>query len=79
MAQWEITNPLIIVFETPEGKMQTHLHPGEANDYRLFGLLIADVIRHTARCFDVEVEQVAEWVNKELANPTTPIEGGRTQ
>jgi hypothetical protein len=73
----EIKNPYVIVYKTDRGMIQTQLHPGEeCSNYQSFGLLIADIIHHTARCFNVKPEQVVEWVNKELANPTTKIEGG---
>jgi hypothetical protein len=75
----EIENPYVIILRGDDGQIQTRLCPDKQTTYRSYGLMIADLIRHTARCFNVAPEQVVEWINKELVSPTTPIEGGRVQ
>ena len=42
-------------------------------NHEAFGLLVADVIRHVARAFDVT--DVLRTVQREIDNPTTPIVG----
>ena len=63
----KIKTPLIIMFEE-EGTSNVlcHLHPSETcGGYQGYGLLVCDLVRHVARCFDVEEAQVWEWVDKE--------------
>lgn len=66
----KIENPLVIVFEN-DGKIQTHLYPGERN-YKQYGILIADIVRHVANAFKVDENDVWEWVDKERDHPTSP-------
>ena len=75
-SQGTITNPLIIVCEHPEdsGKYQIMLGGPPHMTYEHFGLLIADIIRHTAVYKCVDAEQVLEWVHRELESPTTETE-----
>jgi hypothetical protein len=44
-----------------------------ANPLLVYGLLIADLVRHVARAFKVGEDAVWEWVDKERGHPTTPI------
>ena len=71
----QIKTPLVIMFEE-EGTNNVicHLHPSEAcGTYSGYGLLICDLARHVAKCFDVGEEQVWDWVDKERKKPTTEI------
>jgi hypothetical protein len=36
--------------------------------------LACDLVRHIAKLFQVNEEQVWEWADKERAKPTTPID-----
>ena len=36
-------------------------------------MLICDLVRHAAKAFDVDEDDVWEWVDKERRDPTTPI------
>jgi hypothetical protein len=36
-------------------------------------LLVCDLVRHVARAFKIEENDVWEWVDKERRNPTTEI------
>jgi hypothetical protein len=67
----KIEKPLIICFEN-EGKIQTHLYPGE-RDYKGYGILIADIVRHVANAFNVHENDVWEWVEKERDHQTSPV------
>jgi hypothetical protein len=50
-----------------------HIHPAEGDGYEAYGLLICDLIRHTAKCFNVPEGTVFDWVRREYRNPTTTI------
>jgi hypothetical protein len=67
----KIENPLVIVFEN-DGKLQTHLYPGERS-HAQYGILIADIVRHVANAFNVHENDVWEWVDKERYKPTSPV------
>jgi hypothetical protein len=66
----KIQSPLIIAFEN-DGKIQTHLYPGDRG-YKEYAILIADLVRHVANAFKVRENDVWEWVEKERDNPTSP-------
>lgn len=70
----EIKEPLVMMFNTEDG-MQCRLHLSPIDTYEHYALCAADLIRHIARCFNVEIDDVRAWVDKELDNPTTPITG----
>jgi hypothetical protein len=65
-----IDSPLIIVFEN-DGKIQTHLYPGEKS-HKEYGILIADIVRHVSNAFKVDEDDVWEWVDKERYHQTSP-------
>jgi hypothetical protein len=68
-----IENPLVIMFEH-EGQIVCHIHPSDnANSHEHYGLIICDLVRHVARAFKVEEDDVWEWVEKERHNPTTDL------
>ena len=70
-----IEKPLVVMFETPDGKVVCHLHPSErAKSHAEYGLLIGDLVRHVSRAFKVEESEVWDWVDKERNHPTTTIE-----
>ena len=68
----EIKNPLVIVFEDGK-KIVCRIHPSKGATHREYGMLICDLVRHVARAFQVEDEDVWEWVDKERRHPTTEI------
>ena len=73
----ELKDPLLIVCKDKAiGKCVTTITRPPDSSYQSYGLLIADCIRHVARAFNVGEDQVIDWVNKELRNPTGAIEGG---
>ncbi len=67
----KIEKQLIICFEN-DGKIQTHLFPGERS-YQQYGILIADVVRHVANAFKIHEDGVWEWVDKERYHQTSPV------
>ena len=69
-----IQNPLAIIFEAPDGKVVTRIHVPEGYTYEHYGMIVCDFVRHVARAFNVDEQEVWEWVDKERANPTTSIE-----
>jgi hypothetical protein len=67
-----IMAPLVIMFEQ-DGSIVCHLHPRPDDNYRGYGLLICDLVRHVANAFKVDEDDVWEWVLKERRHPTTKI------
>jgi hypothetical protein len=73
-APFKIENPLVIMFADKGGDVQCHIYPSErCPTHEEYRLLIADLVRHVARAFDVGEEDVWEWVDKERRHPTTAI------
>ena len=71
---FSIENPLVIMFADERGEVVCHLHPSErCPTHETYGLLVADLVRHVARAFDVGDEDVWEWVDKERHHPATKI------
>ena len=68
----KIENPLVVVFENKDGKIQTHLYPAERS-YQQYGILIADLVRHVANAYKVPENDVWEWVDKERYHQTSPV------
>jgi hypothetical protein len=71
--RFEIRDPLVVMFRTPDGKVTTHIHPADGITYKHYGLLVCDLVRHVARAFRVDEDAVWSWVKKERHNPTTDI------
>ena len=67
-----ITQPLVIMFEQ-EGMIVCHLYPRKDDTHEGYGLIIADLVRHVARAFKVDEDDVWDWVEKERRHPTTPF------
>jgi hypothetical protein len=70
--KFEIKNPLVIMYQEPDGSVVTRVHPGN-HTYEHYGMLVCDLTRHIARAFQVDEEAVWEWVDKERHRPTTNI------
>ena len=66
----------IQVTEDKDG-IVTRLEAGsDVDDYwshKHFGLVIADIVRHVAKCFNAEENAVWKWVDKERYHKTTDI------
>jgi hypothetical protein len=68
-----IKNPLVIIYPSEDDSLNTIIVPRERDTHEHFGLLIYDLVRHTARAFKVSEDDVWEWVVKERRKPTTDI------
>lgn len=66
-----VEQPYVIMFK-PRGEKNiiTHIYKGDI-DHKGYGLLVCDLVRHVARAFDVDEDDVWEWVEKERRKPTT--------
>ena len=74
---FQLKQPLLLMFKTPQDKVQCHLYPEEGMTHEHYGLLICDLIRHVAACFKVSEDDIFEWIERERDKPTTKLEGGR--
>ena len=63
---------ILRVDKEEDDRIYTYLSLGDYN-YHHFGLLVADIIRHISKAYEVTVDDVLTWVHKELASPTTEI------
>jgi hypothetical protein len=68
-----INQPLVVIYPSEDGRLNTMIMPREEDTHKHFGLLIYDLVRHTARAFKVSEDDVWEWVMKERRKPTTEI------
>ena len=68
-----IKDPYFIAHPVKNGKTEMRLHPPEDITYEHYALLICDLARHVARCFDVPESKVWEMVDKERKHPTSDI------
>ena len=58
---FRIANPLVIMFADERGEVIFHIHPSEhCPTHETYGLLIADLVRHVGRAFNVSEEAVWE-------------------
>jgi hypothetical protein len=69
-----VREPYVIMFKV-EGAVVCHLYPHDL-DYRGYGLLVCDLVRHVANHFGVDEEAVWGWVERERDRPTTKLQGG---
>jgi hypothetical protein len=68
-----VKQPYVIMFK-PEGAdtIHTHIYRGDAKiGYKEFGLLACDLVRQVAGAFEVDEDEVWEWVDKERHHPTS--------
>lgn len=69
-----VTRPLVMMYEGDENNIICDLWPSERVDrYEMYGMIVADLVRHIARKFQVYDDEVWEWVDKERYHPTTDI------
>lgn len=68
-----IESPLCVMFRNESGSISCHIHPADGMTHQEYGLLICDLVRHVARAYRVDEEDVWEWVEKERDHPTTDI------
>lgn len=68
-----VKQPYVIMFK-PQGvdNIITHIYRGDEKiGYREFGLLACDLVRQVASAFEVEEDEVWQWVDKERHHPTS--------
>jgi len=50
-----------------------NIHPAKGYTHKSYGLLICDLVRHVAAAYEVEEDDVWEWVDKERKHHTIEI------
>ena len=71
---FRVEKPLVLMFEDGAGSIKYHIYPSEkGNSHREYGILVCDLVRHIARAFDVDEDDVWDHVDKERRRPTSPI------
>ncbi len=73
MPEMRLENPLVVMFLNETGAVTTHIHPAHGYSHKHYGLIICDLVRHVARAYHVDEDDVWEWVEKERDRPTTEI------
>ena len=67
-----LENPLVVMYQQ-DGKLVCQIHPAKGLDHKHYGLVICDLVRHVARAFRVDEDEVWKWVDKERRHPTTDV------
>ena len=67
-----ISEPLLVMFEH-EGRVICHIHPPKGYNHKHYGVLVCDLVRHLARAFKVEEDEVWKWIDAERSEPTSDI------
>lgn len=68
-----IENPLVIMFQAPDGNLICHLHPPKDYTHAHYGLAVCDLVRHIAKAFKIGEDEVWKWVDQERDHPTTDV------
>lgn len=74
-----VKNPLILVYTNENNVEVCQIHPRDDLDHRHFGILICDVVRHVAKCFEVNEQEVWDYVELERKRPSTTITGTKVR
>lgn len=71
----EIHEPVVLVQRLPDGKLETMLFQSEGvvNTPAGIGLIACDIVRHAAKAYGVDEEDIFRWIDKERDNPTTTV------
>ena len=67
-----VKDPLVVMFQQ-DGKLVCQIHPAKGLDHKHYGLMICDLVRHVARAFRADEDEVWKWVDKERRRPTTDL------
>jgi hypothetical protein len=67
-----LQDPLVVMFQQ-DGQLVCHIHPAKGVDHRHYGIAICDLVRHVARAYKVDDDEVWKWVDKERGRPTSDI------
>lgn len=72
-----IHQPVIIVDKLPDETLNTLIFSEAVSDvqepHAAIGLIVCDIVRHAARAFNVDEEDIFAWLDKERDNPTTDV------
>ncbi len=80
---YQIENPLIIMFceaapwvedAYDRSSIVCRLYPRPRDTYEGYGIMVCDLMRHIAKAFDVDEDDVWEWVDKERHHPTIDLQ-----
>lgn len=69
----EADNILVLMEKLPDSRIMTHVATNGMG-YEAFSLLVCDLVRHIALAYEVDEDDIWEWVDKERYHHTTPIE-----
>lgn len=64
-----IEDPLIVVYRQGE-EVTTTIHHDPDDDYELYAMIAADLIKHIANAFEVDNDDVMDMVKSEFYRPT---------
>jgi hypothetical protein len=67
-----LEDPMVVMFQQ-NGQLVCHIHPAKGIDHRHYGLAICDLVRHVARAYKVDDDEVWRWVDKERRGPSSDI------
>jgi hypothetical protein len=70
----QVDRPLVVMYRQDNGGgIVCQIWPGETDGHEAYGLIIADLVRHVAKAFDVDEDDVWAWVDRERRKPTTTL------
>lgn len=75
----KMETPYIICFQGKRGGIEVHVHMQEGWDYRVWGIVVADVIKNVADALEVDAKAVCGVALMEIANPTEEVVHPRTE
>jgi hypothetical protein len=70
-----IESPVVLIFQDEAKNNCFVLHPPADWNHEVYGLLVADLVRHIGKHFEVDEREVWRWVDLERARPTTTVGG----
>lgn len=62
----EITSPILAVFYGRDGEMRMLLHPPKGISRNTWAMLLADIIRMSADCMEIDLEKMKAMVQEHL-------------
>lgn len=67
-----VEDPLVIIYPQ-DGALVTAIHPRGSDTFAGYGIIVCDLVRHIAKAFKVDEDEVWDWVDKERQHPTSAI------
>ena len=65
-----MSDPLVAITETLDGRTEIRLCPKDLNHYH-YAMIICDLIRHTVAAFAVSEHHLFKGIKEEFSRPTT--------